>query len=42
VLSAIVIPTKSELGIFFSFSRIFSFVLLEDEQNLGMGVFVQP
>jgi len=31
-----------ELGFLFCFSRIFRFVLLEVEQNLGVGVFVQP
>ena len=32
---------ESELGFVF-FLKIFSFVLLEGEQNLGVGVFVQP
>ena len=33
--------SESELGLIL-FCMIFYFILLEDEQNLGAGVFVQP
>jgi len=39
MLSATVIPTKVSSDFIF-FSRIFTFVLVEDVQNLSVGVFV--
>jgi len=38
MLNATVIPTKVSYNFYFYFSRIVICILLEDEQNLGVGV----